>query len=89
MSRMHRIYLNLTCKPFIVRCDDEIRELDDSINKKDESSHDEDKARKYRFDTLEKINALEMEKKSLIESLQEKHKIELSYELVACELILK
>ena len=74
---------------FISRYDDEIRELDDSINKKEESSNDENKIREYRFNTLEKINSVEKEKNSLIESLQEKHKIELNYELVACELILK
>lgn len=76
-------------RTFISRYNDEIRELDESINKKEESSNDFDKIREYRFSTLGKINELEKEKNSLIESLQEKHKIDLNYELIGCELILR
>jgi len=74
-------------KLFISRYDDEIRELDDSIAKKEVSSNDFDKIKKFRFDVLEKIEILEKEKNVLIESLQKQHKINLDYNLVACEIL--
>jgi len=75
-------------KLFISRYDDEIRELDESINQKEKTLNDFEKIRNYRFDILEKIKNIEKEKKAVLKSLQDKHKIDLNYELIACELIL-
>lgn len=73
---------------FISRYDDEIRELDESINQKEQNLNDFEKIRDYRFNTLEKIKNIEKDKNSVLKSLQEKHKIDLSYELIACEFVL-
>lgn len=73
-------------KLFVLRYDSEIRELDDAIYKKEESSNNFEEIQKFRFDTLEKIKKLEKEKSSLVDTLQEKHKIFLDYNLIACEI---
>lgn len=75
-------------KLFILKYDDEIRELDDSITKKETSSNDFDKIKKFRFDVVDKIEILEKEKNVMIESLQKQHEVNLDYNLVACEILL-
>ena len=75
-------------KLFISRYDDELRELDESINQKEKTLNDFEKIRNYRFGILEKIKNLEKEKNAVLKSLQDKHKIDLNYELIACEIIL-
>jgi len=72
---------------FVSRYDAEIRELDESINEKENSIHDPSIMREYRFNNLEKIKKLEKDKLTLLDSLQEKHKVDLNFELIACELI--
>ena len=74
---------------FCSRYDSEMTELDNTINKKEEVSGNSNVVQKFRFDTVKKIEKLEKEKVSLVDNVQEKHKIILSYNLVACELILK
>ena len=74
---------------FCSRYDSEMTELDNAINKKEEVSGNSDVVQKFRFDTVKKIERLRKEKVSLVDNVQEKHKIALSYNLVACELILK
>lgn len=73
---------------FTEKYDLRVRELDESINRKDRGSVDSDKAREFRFQVADEINDLEEEKKSLIDTIQKKHRVILSYELVACEVIL-
>ena len=75
-------------KMFVAKYDIRVRELDDAINRKDRTSGDSNKAREFRFQTADKIDALEEEKKRLVGTIQKKHRIVLSYELVACEVIL-
>ena len=75
-------------KLFILKYDDEIRELDNSITKKETSSNDFDKIKKFRFDVVDKIEILEKEKNVMIESLQKQHEVNLDYNLVACEILL-
>ena len=72
---------------FVDKYDSQIRELDDSINKKTVNFDDPEKIKEFRFDIVDKIHVLEKEKKLLIVTLQEKHKILLEYGLVACEII--
>jgi|APSaa5957512535_1039671.scaffolds.fasta_scaffold52603_2 hypothetical protein len=74
-------------KSFISRYDDEIHELDESINQKEITSKDSEKVKTYRFDTLEKIQNLEKQKKIVLKSLEEKHGIDLNFELIACEIL--
>ena len=74
-------------KLFSSRQDSEISELDDAINKKEETSDNFNEIQKFRFDTVEKIEKLEKEKSNLIDTLQEKHTVNLNYNLIACELI--
>ena len=74
-------------KLFSTRQDSEISELDDAINKKEETSDNFNEIQKFRFDTVEKIEKLEKEKSNLIDTLQEKHTVNLNYNLIACELI--
>ena len=74
-------------KLFASRYDDEINELDESINQKEITFNDPEKIRNYRFSTLEKIQNLEKQKKIVLTSLEEKHGIDLYYELIACEII--
>ena len=75
-------------KLFISRYDDEIRELDSSITKKESTSDDFEKIKQYRFDTIDKIEKIEKEKDTLVTILQNKHQVNLNYNLVACEIIL-
>jgi len=65
----------------------DVRELDNAIRRKDESSEDHDKITEFRFDTIDMIEMLEKEKNHLIEVMQKKHQVMLSYGLVACEII--
>ncbi len=74
-------------KLFISRYEDEIHELDESINQKEITSKDPEKIRNYRFDTLEKIQNLEKQKNLVLISLEEKHKIDLNFELIGCEIL--
>ena len=74
-------------KIFVEKYDSQIRELDNSINKKEENSDDYEKIQKFRFNTVDEIKELEKEKTQLIDTLQEKHKISLEYNLIACEII--
>lgn len=69
------------------RYDNEIHELDESINQKEIHSDDSEKIRNYRFNTLEKIQNLEKQKTLVLQSLEEKHGLQLNYELIACEII--
>ena len=75
-------------KLFISRYDDEIRELDESITKKESISNDAEKIKQFRFNTIDKIKKIEKEKELLIETLQNKHKINLDYNLVSSEILL-
>jgi len=75
-------------KLFCSRYDSEMKELDDTINKKEEVSGNSDVVQKFRFDTVKKIERLRKEKNSLVENVQNKHQIEVEYELVATEIIL-
>ena len=72
---------------FVTRFDDEIRELDNSINEKERTSNDPKKIKKYMFTVIEKIHDLEKAKNELISNIQKKYKINLNYNLIACELI--
>ena len=74
-------------KIFAEKYNSQIRELDNSINKKEENSDDYEKIQKFRFNTVDEIKELEKEKTQLIDTLQEKHKISLEYNLIACEII--
>ena len=73
---------------FCSRYDSEMTELDNTINKKEEVSGNSDIVQKFRFDTVKKIERLRKEKNSLVENVQNKHQIEIKYELVATEIIL-
>ena len=64
-----------------------IRELNKKIHKKEHTSNNFDKIKKFRFDVIETIKHLEIEKNNLNKILQEKHKIILNYDLIACEII--
>ena len=75
-------------KIFVTKFDDEIRELDNSINEKEKTSDDLEKIKKYRFMIMDKITDLEKEKNELLGNLEKKYKINLNYNLIACELIL-
>ncbi len=75
-------------KLFISRYDDEIKELDDSITKKESTSNDDEKIKKFRFDTIDKIEKIEKEKASLVETLQNKHQVSLDYNLVSAEILI-
>ncbi len=72
---------------FVEKYDSDMRDLDNSINKKERISDNPEKIHEFRFNTVEKITELEKEKIHLIETLQEKHKVLLEYNLVACEII--
>ena len=74
-------------KIFVEKYDSQMRELDNAINKKEENSDDFEKIQKFRFNTIDEIKELEKEKTQLIETLQEKHKISLEYNLIACEIV--
>ena len=63
--------------------DTQIRELDCQINQKAESADSRD----FRFDTLDRIKELESEKARLNEAMQKKHRLNLEYSLIACEII--
>jgi hypothetical protein len=73
---------------FVNRFNDEIRELDNSINEKEKTTDDFEKIKKYRFMIMDKITNLEKEKNELSDNLEKKYKINLNYNLIACELIL-
>ena len=75
-------------KIFVTKFDNEIRELDNSINEKEKTSDDLEKIKKYRFMIMDKITDLEKEKNELLGNLEKKYKINLNYNLIACELIL-
>lgn len=73
---------------FVDKYDSQIRDLDDGINQKEVTSNDHKKIKKFRFDTLDKIDELRRDKDRMINTMQEKHKIFLEYGLVACTIIL-
>lgn len=75
-------------KLFISRYDDEIRELDESITKKESTLNDDKKIKQFRFDTIDKIEKIENEKNSLVDTLQNKHQIKLDYTLVSSEILM-
>lgn len=75
-------------KLFITRYNDEIKELDDSITKKESTSNDFEKNKKFRFDTIDKIEKIEKEKEKLVDILQNKHQVNLDYNLVSSEIFI-
>jgi hypothetical protein len=75
-------------KLFISRYDDEIKELDDSITKKESTSKDDEKIKEFRFDIIDKIEKIEKEKTVIIETLQNKHQVNLDYNLVSAEILI-
>ena len=74
-------------KLFISKYEDEVRELDYSITQKDSTLDDFEKIKKYRFDTIDKIEKIEKEKNSLVDTLQNKHQVNIDYNLVATEIL--
>lgn len=74
---------------FTAKYDLHVRELDDAIKHKDRGSNGSDKAREFRFQVADKIDALEEEKRILIDTIQKKHRVSLSYGLMACEVTLR
>lgn len=72
---------------FVGKYDLQIRELDSGINKKESTSEDGSKISKFRFDTIDQIRSLEKEKSTISDVLQDKHKITLGHNLIACEVI--
>ena len=58
------------------------------LNEKEKTSDDLEKIKKYRFMIMDKITDLEKEKNELLGNLEKKYKINLNYNLIACELIL-
>jgi len=72
---------------FATKYDSHIRELNDRINRKERSLDDEQKIKKFRFETLEDIRRLEQDKVQLVDTLQEKHKLSMEYSLIACVVI--
>ncbi len=73
---------------FVNKYDSQIRELDKSIYRKEGTLPNLEKIKKYRFETVDEIEELELEKKRLIETIQKKHKILFEYGLVACEILI-
>ena len=65
----------------------EMRELDQAINRRESLSGGDAGAARFRFDTVDRIRSLEEEKAAVRDALQERHKVALAYELVACEVI--
>lgn len=72
---------------FVGKYDFQIRSLDSAINKKENTSEDDSKISKFRFDTIERIKSLEKERSTISSIMQEKHKITLGHNLIACEII--
>jgi hypothetical protein len=72
---------------FCSRYDSEMKELDEAINRKEQSSDSSDEIQKFRFESVKKINDLEKTKDALIGNIDEKHAIELNYELIVAEII--
>ena len=72
---------------FCARYDSEMKELDDAINRKEQSSDSSEEIHKFRFETVKKIDDLEKTKEALIENIDEKHAIEMNYDLIAAEII--
>jgi len=75
-------------KLFTSKYDEQIRELDHSISKKESTSDDFEKIKKFRFDTIDKIEKIEKEKENLVGVLENKHKVNLDYNLVSAEFLL-
>ena len=75
-------------KLFVSRYDDETRELDNSITEKESTSNDFEKIKQYRFDTIDKIEKIEKEKDNLVDILQNKHQVNLDYNLISTEILL-
>jgi len=75
-------------KLFISRYDDEIRELDNLITEKESTSDNFEKIKKFRFDIIDKIEIIEKEKHRLIDTLQNKHQVNLDYNLISSEILL-
>jgi hypothetical protein len=75
-------------KLFISKYDDQIRELDTSITKKESISNNAEKIKEFRFATIEKIEKIDTEKDHFVEILQNKHKVNLDYNLVSAEILL-
>ena len=72
---------------FMHKYDSQIRDLDESINKKEHQYDNLEKIKRYRFECIKKIKELECEKINLTQTLQAKHQIHLTYNLIACEII--
>lgn len=75
-------------KLFTSKYDKQMDELDSAINEKELTSIDSEKIKKFRFDTIEKIDKIQKEKENLIDILENKHQINLDYNLVAAEILL-
>ena len=71
----------------MIKYDDQIREIDNSINKKEQESNNLEKTQEFRFKCIKNIRKLESEKATVAQTLQEKHQINLTYNLIACEII--
>ena len=72
---------------FCSRYDSEMKELDEAINRKEQSSDNSEEIQKFRFESVKKINDLEKTKDALIGNIDEKHAIEINYEVIATEII--
>jgi len=75
-------------KLFISRYNDEIKELDDAIAKKESTSDNFEKIKKFRFDTIDKIEKIENEKLKLVDILENKHQVNLDYNLISAEIFI-
>lgn len=67
--------------------DSHARELDGAIRRRDAGSADPDRAAEFRFRTVDMIKELENEKRHLIKMTQKRHRVVISYRLVACEIL--
>ena len=72
---------------FVGKYNTQMRDIDDAINKKDSNYDDLAKTNKIRFEGVDRIRELEDEKTRLAETLQQKHQISLTHNLIACEII--
>ena len=73
---------------FIKKYDSQIRDLDEKINSKEITSNNFKKIKQFRFNMLESIKQLELEKSHLTDILQKKHKVVLDYGLIGSEIII-
>ena len=72
---------------FINKYDSQIRDLDYAIKHKEQRSSDSGNTQEFRFSVADRIGDLEKEKRRLVGTLQQKHRVMLEYRLVACEVV--